>query len=45
MCDLFVIVNEMDFASYAGENTPFVSGDRLDDVLDSQQNTSSEFFD
>ena len=45
MCDLFVIVNEMDFASYADENTPFVSADRLDDVLDSQQNASSKFFD
>ena len=40
MCDLFFIVNEIDFASYADDNTPFVSGHRLDDVLDSLENTS-----
>ena len=33
MCDLFFIVNEIDFASYAYDDNPFVSGDRLDDVL------------
>ena len=38
MCDLFFIVNEIDFASYADDNTPFVSGDRLDDVLVSLEN-------
>ena len=32
ICDLFFIVNEIDFASYADDNSPFVSGDRLDDV-------------
>ena len=35
MCDLFFIVNKIDFASYADDNNPFVSGDRLEDVLDS----------
>ena len=33
MCDLFFKVNEIDFASYADVNTPFVPGDRLDYVL------------
>ena len=33
MCDLFFIVNKIDFASHADDNTPFVSGNRLDDVL------------
>ena len=33
MCDLFFIVNRIDFASHADDNTPFVSGNRLDDVL------------
>ena len=32
MCDLFFIVNEIDFVSYADDNTPFISGDELDDV-------------
>ena len=45
MCDLFFIVNKIDFASYADDNTPFVSGDRLDDVLISLENTSLKRFD
>ena len=45
MCDLFFIVNEIDFASYADDNTPFVSGDRLDDVLVSLENASLKLFD
>ena len=44
MCDLFFIVNEIDFASYADDNTPFVSGDRLKDVLDSLENASLKLF-
>ena len=35
MCNLFFIVKESDFASYADDNTPFVSSDRLGKVLDS----------
>ena len=35
MCDLFFIGNEIEFARYADDNTPSVSDDRLDDVLDS----------
>ena len=45
MCDLYFIVNEVDFASYAVDNTPFVSGERLDDVLDSLKNASLKLFD
>ena len=45
MCDLFFIVNEIDFASYAEDNTPFVSGDRLGDVLVSLENASLKLFD
>ena len=45
MCDLFFIVNEMDFASYADGNTPFVSSDRLDDVFHSLKNTLLKLFD
>ena len=41
---LTIIVNEIDFASYADDNTPFVSGDGLDDVLDSLENASLNFF-
>ena len=35
ICDLFFIVDKIEFTSYADDNTPFVSRDRLDDVLDS----------
>ena len=45
MCGLFFVVNEIDFASYADDNTPFVSGDRLDDVLVSLENASLKLFD
>ena len=45
MCNLFFIVNEIYFASYADDNTSFVSGDRLEDVLDSLENTSLKLFD
>ena len=33
ICNLFFIVKEIDIASYADDNTPFVSDDRLDNVL------------
>ena len=45
MSDLFFIVNKIDFASYADDNTSFVSGDRSDDVLDSLEKASSNIFD
>ena len=45
MCDLCFIVKEIDVTSYADDNTPFVSGDRLDDVLDSLENASLKLFD
>ena len=43
MCDLCFIVNEIGFTSYADDNTPLVSGERLDDVLDSLENASLNF--
>ena len=45
MCDLFFIVDEIGFASYADDNTPLVSGDRLDNVLESLEKASSKLFD
>ena len=45
MYDLFFTVNETDFASYADDNTPLLSGDRLDDVLDSLDNASLKLSD
>ena len=41
----FFNFNEIGFASYADDNMPFVSGERLDAVLDSQQYASLKVFD
>ena len=38
MYDLFFIVNEIDLPSFEDDNTPYLSGDRLDDVLVSLEN-------
>ena len=45
MCDLFFLVNEIDLAGYVDGNTPFVSGDRLDDVIDCLENASLKLLD
>ena len=45
MCDLFFIVNKIDFASFADDNTPFVSGEMLENVLDSLENSLLKLFD
>ena len=45
MRDLFFIVNEIHFVSYVDDNTPFVSGERLDNVLDSLENATLKRFD
>ena len=44
MCDLFFLVNKIDFTSYTDNNTPFVSGDSLEDVLASLENGSLKLF-
>ena len=33
LCDLFFIINDLDFASYADNNTPFFVGSDLDEVI------------
>ena len=33
LCDLFFIMNDVEFASYADDNTPFFVGDDLNDVI------------
>ena len=46
-CDLFFIMNEVDFASYADDNTPFFVGNDLDEVifkLQSASKTLSQWF-
>ena len=33
LCDLFFIMNDVDFASYANDNTHFFVGNDLDEVI------------
>ena len=42
--DLFYSMNETDFASYADENTPYVTGDSLEGVINSLENVSIKLF-
>ena len=40
LCDLFFIMNETDFASYADDNTPYVVVNNIEDVIIKLQNAS-----
>ena len=42
--DLFFIMNETDFASYADDNTPYVVGNNVEDVIIKLQNASLTLF-
>ena len=44
LCDLFFIMNDVDFASYADDNTPFFVGDDIDEVILKMQNVSETLF-
>ena len=44
LCDLFFIMNDGEFARYAGNNTPFFVGDDLNDVILKLQNASKTLF-
>ena len=43
LCDLFFIMNDVEFASYAKDNTPFFVGDDLSNVIFKLQNASKTF--
>ena len=44
MCDLFLIVNDIDFANYADDNTPFVLGNNPIEVLKCLEDASDKLF-
>ena len=44
LSDLFFIMNDVEFASYADDNTPFFVGDNLNDVILKLQNGSKTLF-
>ena len=44
LCDLFWKMCKIDFASYADDNKPYVSGDNIDDVIKSLEYDSINLF-
>ena len=44
LCDLFFIMNDEDFASYADDNTPFSVGNDFDEVIFELQSASKSLF-
>ena len=44
ICDLFLIINKVDFASYAEDNTPYVVGNGGKEVINSLKESSYELF-
>ena len=44
ICDLFLIINKVYFASYADDNTPYVIGNGVKEVINSLKEASDELF-
>ena len=44
LCDLFFIMNETDFASYADDNTPYRTANTIDEVIQSLEHDSMMLF-
>ena len=44
VCDLFLVLSDVEFASYAGDNTPYVVKNNIGSVIKSLENTSVELF-
>ena len=42
--DMFFVMNDIDFASYADDNTPYVSSDSIEDVIRILENDSIKLF-
>ena len=44
LCDLFYMMSDTDFASYADDNTPYVSADTIDEVIKRLETVSVNLF-
>ena len=44
LCDLFLIMKETSFASYADDNKPYVTAENLDEVIKSFEKDSIKLF-
>ena len=44
LCDMFFVLSQTDFASYAEDNTPYVEANNIDEVITILQNNSIQLF-
>ena len=44
LCDMFFVVSQTDFAAYADDNTPYVEGNNIDEVINMLENDSIQLF-
>ena len=44
LCDLFLIMENTDIASYADDNTPYTTGNSIEEVIQKLENAAKRFF-
>ena len=44
LCDLFLIMKNIDIASYADDNTPYTTGNSIDEVIQNVENVAQTLF-
>ena len=44
LCDLFLITENTDIASYADDNTPYTTGNSIEEVIQKLENVAKRFF-
>ena len=44
LCDLFLTIKDIDFASFADDNTPYCEGKTIEEVIEKLQKTANDLF-
>ena len=44
LCDLFLIMKNIDIASYADDNTPYTTGNSIEEVIQKLENATKTLF-
>ena len=44
LCDLFLIMENIEIASYANDNTPYTTGNSIEEVIQNLQNAAQTLF-
>ena len=44
LCDLFLIMENINIASYADDNTPYTTGNSMEKVIQNLENAAKRFF-